>query len=150
MLIERKCVFLHFKFKNIRNSNMKKIVISLIVVLATMTAFAQTQTNTISTVLPDNDIVYRLFPTRNMWTFIKLNTRNGQMWQVQYDTGENQFEVPLSLTTRVSKEDEKNGRFFLYPTQNIYNFILLDQLDGRVWQVQWSTELKERMVIPIY
>ena len=128
---------------------MKKILISLVVVLATMTVFAQNQTNTTSTVSPDIDIVYRLFPTQNRWTFIKLNTRNGQMWQVQYSLEDNNLEVPLSLTTRVSSENEKNGRFFLYPTQNMYNFILLDQVDGRVWQVQWSTEARQRGVFPI-
>lgn len=68
------------------------------------------------------------------------------MWQVQWDTGKNQFETPLSLTTRVSSEEEKIERFFLYPTQNIYNFILLDQIDGRVWQIQWSTEVKKLSV----
>jgi len=128
---------------------MKKIVITLIVFLMAMTAFAQTQTNTNSTVSPDNDIVYRLFPTTNRWNFIKLNTRDGRMWQVQYSMENDQIEVPLSLTIRVSKEEEKNGRFFLYPTQNMWTFILLDQLDGRVWQVQWSTESKNRFVIPI-
>ena len=129
--------------------DMKKIIISLIVVLATITSFAQTQTNTSSTISPDNDIVYRLFPTTNRWNFIKLNTRDGRMWQVQYSMEDDQIEVPLSLTTRISKEEEKNGRFFLYPTQNMWTFILLDQLDGRVWQVQWSTESKNRGVIPI-
>ena len=128
---------------------MKTIIISLVVVLATTTAFAQNQTTPMSIVSPDNDIVYRLFSTQNKWTYIKLNTRNGQMWQVQYSLEDNNMETPLSLITRVSKEEEKNGRFFLYPTQNIYNFILLDQLDGRVWQVQWSIEEKSRMVIPI-
>lgn len=27
---------------------------------------------------------YKLFPTQNMWTFIKLDTQTGQMWQLQY------------------------------------------------------------------
>lgn len=27
---------------------------------------------------------FKLFPTQNMWTFIKLDTQTGQMWQVQY------------------------------------------------------------------
>jgi hypothetical protein len=129
---------------------MKKIAISLIVVFATMTAFAQNQTTPMSIVSPDSAIVYRLFSTQNTWTFIKLNTRNGQMWQVQWSTESNQSEIPISLTTRVSKEEEKNGRFFLYPTHNIFNFILLDQLDGRVWQVQWAIKEKDRIVIPIY
>lgn len=128
---------------------MKKIIISLIVVLATTAAFAQDQTTPMSIVSPDSGIVYRLFSTRNKWTYIKLNTRNGQMWQVQYSLEEYNREDALSLITRVSKEEEKNGRFFLYPTQNIYNFILLDQIDGRVWQVQWSIEEKNRMVVRI-
>jgi hypothetical protein len=33
---------------------------------------------------PYESAIYQLFPTQNMWTFIKLNTRNGQMWQVQW------------------------------------------------------------------
>ena len=130
---------------------MKKIVIFAVIALVTMTTFAQTQTQTktISTLSPDNDIVYRLFPTQNRWIFIKLNTRNGQMWQVQYSLEDNNLEVPLSLATRVFSQEEVNGRFFLYTTNNMYNFILLDQIDGRVWQVQWSTEAKNRLVIRI-
>lgn len=128
--------------------DMKRIIISLIIVLAASSLFAQNQTP-MSIVSPDSDIVYRLFSTQNKWTYIKLNTRNGQMWQVQYSLEDNNLEVPLSLITRVSKAEERNGRFFLYPTQNIYNFILLDQIDGRVWQVQWSTEIKSRLVIQI-
>ncbi len=97
-----------------------------------------------------NGAAYRLFPTTNMWTFIKLNTRNGQMWQVQYDVqGTNLHENYLSVKSLVSIESETNDRFALYPTQNIYNFILVDQLDGRVWQVQWSQESETRVVIPI-
>ncbi|MBF4494455.1 hypothetical protein IR010_18060 [Flavobacterium sp. MR2016-29] len=75
----------------------------------------------------DNDIVYKLFPTQNLWTFIKLNTRNGQMWQVQYDTKENnRLETSLNLIPLVVKENEVNNRFTLFPTQNIFTFILLD------------------------
>ena len=98
----------------------------------------------------DNDFIYKLFPTQNLWTFIKLNTRNGQMWQVQYDTKENnRLETSLNLIPLVVKENEINNRFTLYPTQNIFTFILLDQLDGKTWQVQWSTKANERFVIPI-
>jgi hypothetical protein len=71
------------------------------------------------------------------------------MWQVQWDTGDKRLEVPLSYKSLVLPNEEKNGRFFLYPTTNIYNFILIDQIDGRTWQVQWSTEPKERAVIEI-
>lgn len=85
-----------------------------------------------------------------MWTFIKLNTRNGQMWQVQYSMKtEGRFETNLNLIPLVSKDKEANDRFTLYPTQNIYTFILLDQIEGKTWQVQWSIETENRAVIPI-
>ncbi len=131
-------------------------IISLIVVLTTITSVAQNQV--IKNEGTPKDIaqkcqevaVYRLFPTENMWTFIKLNTRNGKMWQVQYDIeGDNRFETYLNLVPLVSKEKEVTGRFILYSTQNIYTFILLDQLDGKMWQVQWSIESKNRLIIPI-
>jgi hypothetical protein len=130
---------------------MRKLFFVTIFALTTISTFSQSTSEApkqnIST---DNNVTFRLFSTRNMYTFIKLNTRNGQMWQVQWDTKNSQFETELSLISRVTKEEENNGRFFLYPTTNIYNFILLDQIDGRVWQVQWSTEPKERLVVPIY
>ena len=132
-----------------RKDLFKTLIISLFI-LTTTTLLAQTQSRTDSFTSPDTAVVYRLFPTQNMWIFIKLNTRNGQMWQVQYDLdGKSRGVVSLSNEALVSREREANGRFFLYPTQNMYNFILLDQLDGRTWQVQWSFEAKNRGIIPI-
>jgi hypothetical protein len=127
---------------------MKRIVFSIVIGLASITSFAQGSSQApIQNISTDSAVVYRLFSTRNMYTFIKLNTRNGKMWQVQWGTeSQYQFETTLSNISRVTIEDERNGRFFLYPTTNIYNFILIDQIDGRVWQVQWSTKANERMV----
>ena len=45
---------------------------------------------------------------------------------------------------------EKNGKFKLYPTGNMYNFIMVDVESGNTWQVQWSTEKNQRLVLPIY
>lgn len=95
-------------------------------------------------------VTYRLFPTQNMRIFIKLNTRNGQMWLVQFDVeDENRFETYLNILPLVENNKEADNRFTLYPTQNIWTFILLDQIDGRTWQVQWSFEPENRFVIPI-
>jgi hypothetical protein len=131
---------------------MRRIAFSIIIGLASATAFSQsTSAAPMQNIATDSSLVYRLFPTPNIYTFIKLNTRTGQMWQVQWGTeSKYQYETTLSEIARVNKDEEKNGRFFLYPTTNTYNFILLDQIDGRVWQVQWSTKANERMVIPIY
>lgn len=130
---------------------MRTFFMTSIFALTTMLTFAQsTSQPPIQSISTDSTVVYRLFATNNIYNFIKLNTRNGQMWQVQWSLKDNQFETTLSDISRVDKEEERNGRFFLYPTTNIYNFILLDQIDGRAWQVQWSIEEKNRMVIRIY
>ena len=133
---------------------MKKVIISVIIVLATMISFAQNNewTSNDNTQKKQNGeaVIYQLFPTQNMWTFIKLNSRNGKMWQVQYDVKDNdRFEVYLNMLPLVNKESEANGRFTLYSTQNIWTFILLDQLDGRMWQVQWSNNANKRALFPI-
>jgi hypothetical protein len=125
---------------------MKKFIVVISVLLIVYTLFAQS----VSTQQNNSTSTYRLFPTQNMWTLIKLNTRNGQIWQVQYDVqGIERFQTSLSLMPQIAKEQEANDRFTLHPTQNMYTFILLDQFDGRMWQVQWSTEAKKRFIIPI-
>ena len=93
---------------------------------------------------------YKLYPTDNRWYFIKLDTRNGKMTQVQFSVEGNEyrFETILNDIPLVDKKDEREGRFELYPTENIYNFILLDTLAGSCWQVQWHTEPTNRAVVP--
>jgi hypothetical protein len=41
------------------------------------------------------------------------------------------------------------GRFSLRETQNVYTFLLLDQDDGRVWQLQWSNDKGNRGLIRV-
>lgn len=131
---------------------MKTTLITLLLLLASNFLVAQTTSEVPTQIIStDSAVTYRLFSTRNMYTFIKLDTRNGKMWQVQWSNkgSEYRFESTLSDISQVNKDEEKNGRFFLYPTTNIYTFILLDQIDGRTWQVQRGKE-DERLVIRIY
>lgn len=128
---------------------MKTTLFSLLFFAMAISASAQNQPSSGTNAFPCIDAAYRLYSTNNMWTYIKLNTRNGQMWQVQWDTGKNRFESPLSLKALAAPDQEKNNRFVLSPTTNIYNFILLDQIDGRVWQVQWSSKPEERAILAI-
>ncbi len=126
---------------------MKKIIL-LIFIASTLCLTANGQ-NSRSDSIPSNAI-FKLFPTQNMWTFIKLDTRNGRMWQVQYAMKSSErFEIILDEFSKVFEKDESINRFTLYPTQNIYTFLLLDQIDGRVWQVQWAIKYEERVVLRI-
>lgn len=130
---------------------MKKFILYATFALLSMITNAQTDVRQIRPEFSQSPTAtYRLFPTSNMWIFIKLNTADGRLWLVQYSTDmDNQIEVPLSKTKQVQPANQKNGRFTLYSTQNMYNFLLLDQIDGRVWQVQWSMSGTNNLVIPI-
>lgn len=90
---------------------------------------------------------YVLYPTVNYYTFLKLDTRNGKIWQVQYSMDDNEFEVVLNSTKLV--DDGKPGQFALYPTTNNWTFLLLDTINGKVWHVQWSQDRENRMIVPI-
>jgi hypothetical protein len=120
----------------------KKIGITIVFAIISYWTVAQNQNI--------KEFEYRLYPTENNFNFIKLNTSNGQMTQVQYSMEDiKRFEVILSTASLVKKEDEIKGRFTLYPTKNIWTFILLDQIAGNTWQVQWSFNPEQRAVIPI-
>jgi len=92
------------------------------------------------------DAPYRLFNTQNVYTLLKLDTRAGRIWQVQWGHIDNRLIVPVNEKALVS--GGKPGRFTLYPTSNIYTFILLDQETGDAWHVQWSI-LGERFIAHI-
>lgn len=110
--------------------------------------------------LSDDLFRYKLYPTENMWNFIKLDTRTGKMWMVQFSLESDQrFEYGLSernLATwslfdgDLPNNGEITGRFELHATENTYNFLLLDRIKGRVYQVQWSFDEDERFVDWIY
>lgn len=96
---------------------------------------------------------FRLYPTDNMWTFLELDTVTGRIWQVQYSVKGSDYRFSSAVNSEsliLEGEDSFAGRFELYKTQNIYNFILLDTLKGRIWQVQWSSNQESRMIMPIY
>ena len=73
------------------------------------------------------------------------------MWQVQYSVkgDDGRLEYDLNPNPLIDTGKKVNGRFELHSTQNIYNFILLDRIDGKIWQVQWSFDEANRAVVPI-
>jgi hypothetical protein len=98
--------------------------------------------------ISESDIAYpyRLFATTNIWTFILLDTATGRAWQVQYSLGDTPAGRAVINGSSLLPEGAtpKSGRFTLYSTHNMYNFLLLDREDNRIWQLQWSLESKNR------
>lgn len=93
------------------------------------------------------NVHYRVFNTTNIYTLLKLDTRDGRIWQVQWGDKDHRFIVPLNPDALVS--GAKDGRFTLYPTKNLYTFILLDQDTGDAWHVQWGNKVTDRFVLRI-
>ena len=132
---------------------MKKIIICFCLCLAVFvpTDAQASDSNTKTTVAsPDSNVNFRLYQTNNRWTFLKLDTRTGVIMHVQYSTDNNLMQYELNSMPLAYGDDAKPGRFFLYPTENTFNFILLDQIDGRVWQVQWNIDKDKRGIWRIY
>ena len=88
------------------------------------------------------DVRYRLFRTDNMWSYLLLDTSDGRLWHVTFTTEDKgaRLKLPVNEKPLVAKNSSKKGKFALYPTDNMWNFILLDQDDGRVWQCQFTME----------
>lgn len=145
--------------------NTKNFILFSFLTLTAINLYGQVEQDSISTVQEGEKQVkkmaeiqqlevsiYKLFPTENIWTSIKLNTRNGKIWQVHYSISEDGYEGTLSINSYslVLPEEEINGRFNLYPTANMYNFILLDQVNGNTYKVQWHNDNDKRFIRRIY
>jgi len=150
--------------------NTKNFILISLLIFGVLRLQGQTKQDSISRIQPDSTKkiqqvekkveiqtievpIYKLFPTQNYWTFIKLDTRNGKMWQVHFTISNEGYEGELVLNPNSlvwTEEEQINGRFTLYPTNNIYNFILIDQIDGRTYQVQWNNDKDKRFVSRIY
>ena len=94
---------------------------------------------------------YKMYQTENIYNLLKLDTRTGKVWIVQY--GMKDIESGETLINQYGVVDEEigfDGRYELYPTKNMYNFIMLDLYNGRTYQVQWSTDPDYRFVQRIW
>lgn len=71
---------------------------------------------------------YKMYQTENIHILLKLDTATGKVWMVQYSLGDNTgMVVPVDDSSLlIPGIKEVAGRFELYPTKNMYNFILLD------------------------
>lgn len=83
---------------------------------------------------------YKLYPTENIYTLLQLDTMTGKVDQVQWslDSSE-EFSMTINSRDLSFGLGYSSGSFELYPTKNMYQFILIDKTDGRKWHIQWGT-----------
>ena len=98
----------------------------------------------------DENNRYKLYSTENIYTFLQLDTRTGKIKQVQWSLKENEEGAIILNDVDLTYGIGKNlDRFELYPTKNMYQFILLDKATGDKWHVQWGFEELKRWIRPI-
>ena len=84
---------------------------------------------------------FKMIETENIHILLKWDTRTGKTWMVQYGLSDTPALEKLIPNSQFLTEDKSwNGRFELYPTQNMFNFIMVDTYNGNTYQVQWSTD----------
>ena len=91
---------------------------------------------------------FKMYQTENNYNLLKLDTRTGKVWQVQYRMKDVKASVVTigSFLGIVFESEGWDGRFELYPTKNMYTFIMLDTGTGDTYQVQWGTSYEYRFV----
>ena len=152
---------------------MKKVFLTITIMMGVLSAFAQTKQKVarndstlikIENLLRENNAWlenieldlslkqrYKLYQTDNIYTFLQLDTKTGQIKQVQWS-----LDSDKEGSVTINDEDLSyglgygSGSFELYPTKNMYQFILLDKTDGRNWHVQWGMEFEKRWIRRIY
>ena len=94
---------------------------------------------------------YKLYQTENIYTFLQLDTKTGIIEQVEWSLdSDNEGSVTINSDDLTYGYGYGSGSFELYPTKNMYQFILLDKTSGKKWHVQWGMERSKRWIRRIY
>lgn len=92
---------------------------------------------------------YKLYQTDNIYNLLLLDTATGKIDIVQWSLDDDK-EGSVTLNSEDLSLGTGSGTFVLYPTKNMFQFILLDKVNGRKWHVQWGFEARNRWIKRIY
>ena len=140
---------------------MKKLLLILLLGLVASTTFGQKKALNRDSILVEirdalEDIKYlestkdkyKMYPTENIYTFLRLNTSTGQIDQVQWSL-DDEKEGYVTINAIDLSYGVPGLHFELYPTQNMYQFILLEKSLGLMYHVQWGMGDEKRWIRPI-
>lgn len=121
---------------------MKRLFIILAAVIMNTVVIAQEQLQFNAVNHETNSTLrYKLYPTFNMWTYLKLDTQTGRVSMLIFSTNNQneEGEIYIGMPMEVYAGSEvKNGRYELYPTTNMWTFLMIDQINGNTYHIQWS------------
>ena len=142
---------------------MKKYVLFIMSIIIAINGCSQTTKNdvcdsTLTSISKQLEVIefringmnrFKLYPTENIYTFLKLDTATGKIDQLQWSLeSDNEGSVPINSDDL--SLDSGCGTFELYHTMNMYQFILLDKVSGRQWHIQWGMKSSQRWIRRFY
>ncbi len=77
---------------------------------------------------------FKFYQTQNYHNKLRLNTKTGEVLQIQDDGQIFTVNYPVTPT------NDKSNRYSLFETENMWTFILLDKWSGKLWQCQYSVK----------
>ena len=94
---------------------------------------------------------YKLYQTDKIYTLLQSDTKTGKIDQVQWSLEtDNEGSITINDQDLSYGAGYGSGSFELYPTKNMYQFILIDKTDGRKWHVQWGIGKNKRWIRRMY
>lgn len=130
---------------------MKKYIILLVAALsfASVCRAQYVGTETISDMQKATKALprFKIYKTENNHIVLKLDTRTGKAWMTQFRSGDTESaEVPISYSGLEFEGNSWNGRFDMYPTNNMFKFIIVDTYTGKTYLLQWHFEENKRFI----
>ena len=112
---------------------MKRLIYLLLLFIFTFSAM---HAENVKVVIPTNKSTnYALYPAET-GVFLRLDTRDGTIQAiVPSDSKKNRV-----LNSQPLVSDNKPGRFELYHTDNIWEWLLFDTETGEMWILKWSAK----------
>lgn len=90
---------------------------------------------------------FKLYKTENMNTLLELDTKTGIIKQIHWALKSDEEKVYTINPNDLSESLELGpGVFELYATNNMFQFILINKINGSKWHIQWGDDKEHRWI----
>lgn len=90
---------------------------------------------------------YKLYQTEDMNTLLELDTKTGIVNQIHWSLKASEEKIYAINANDLSEENMIGpGVFELYATKNMYQFILINKMNGTKWHIQWGDDKDHRWI----
>lgn len=93
----------------------------------------------------NNENRYILHKTENIWTFILLDKYTGKLWQCQYSAENIKYILSVEINS-IELSNTQSNKFSIQPMTSMYQFYLVDDETGEMWQFQWNKDKEYRWI----